>query len=182
LWEEGFLERDQTAKFHTLSGSLFASWNDGWIQLDFPSLPIETMDAPDALTRAIPTPFRFTGKSPHAWFVELESENAVRNVRPDFGLLKELDRDVIISSHSSTTDYDLVSRYFAPRHAIDEDPVTGSAHCVLAPYWAEKLGKKELRAFQASQRGGFLRLRHAGDRTLMSGQAVTVLRGELVNM
>ena len=182
LWEEGFLDRATRAKFLTLSGALYASWKDGWIELDFPALPIEPMPAPKALSSAIPVTFLFAGRSSYAWFVELESENIVRSVAPDFHLLKELDRDVIITSRSSTSEYDFVSRYFAPKHGIDEDPVTGSAHSVLAPYWTQKLDMKEMRALQASPRVGFLRVTSAGDRVLMAGQAVTVMRGELVNM
>ena len=182
LWEEGFLDRDHQARFETLSGTLYADWNDGWIELDFPVLATETMSGPDALIQALGVKPRYTGRSSYAWLVELDSEEALRRLTPDFGLLKTLDRDVIVTSRSLDSQYDFVSRYFAPRHAIDEDPVTGSAHCVLTPYWAQKLGKKDLMAFQASQRGGILRVRLKGERVILGGQAVTTLRGELVNV
>jgi len=179
LWEEGFLKREQELKFQTLSGVLSAKWIDGWIELNFPHWGIEAMPAPEALLKGLQVPVKFSGKSVQAWFAEVDSEDVVRNLSPDFQLLKTLDRDVLVTSASKSKDYDFVSRYFAPRHAIDEDPVTGSAHCVLTPYWADKLGKNELRAYQASERGGFLRVRAAGDRVYLLGQAVTVMRGEL---
>ena len=180
LWEEGFLKRDQQARFQTLSGLLTADWKDGWIELDFPSLATEEMPAPRELLQGIGAPIVFSGKSKHAWLLQLESEESLRSVTPDFGLLKKLDRDVIVTSSSNSRDYDFLSRYFAPRYSIDEDPVTGSAHCVLGPYWEKKLGKKELNAYQASERGGFLKVRVSGDRVLLLGQAITVFRGELV--
>jgi len=181
LWEEGHIKRDQKVKFLTLSGPLFAEYRDGWIELDFPLLPVESMPAPDALWNALnKVPTNFTGRSAHTWLLELQSEDVVRNLIPDFRMLKTLERDVLITAASKSGEYDFVSRYFAPLHGIDEDPVTGSAHCVLAPYWAEKLGKKELSAFQASARGGFLRVRVDDDRVRLIGQAITVLRGELL--
>ena len=180
LWEEGFLKREQTAIFQTLSGPLFAKWNDGWIELDFPRLPIEPAPAPEALLQGLGTPVRFCGKSTYSWLVELDSEDAVRKISPDVGAFKKLDLDVLITAASKSSEYDFVSRYFAPSHGIDEDPVTGSAHCVLAPYWAQKLNKNDFRAYQASVRGGFLRVRLAGERVALIGQAVTVFRGELI--
>ena len=181
LWEEGHLDRDQKAKFLTLSGPLFAEHKDGWIELDFPLLSPEPMPAPDALLNGLNNvPTNFTGRTAPTWLLELASEEAVRNLEPDFRMLKTLERDVLVTAVSKSRDYDFVSRYFAPLHGIDEDPVTGSAHCVLAPYWSEKLAKKELNAFQASARGGFLRVRVEGNRVKLIGQAVTVLRGELV--
>ncbi|MCI0414088.1 PhzF family phenazine biosynthesis protein [bacterium] len=180
LWEEGFLKREETARFLSLSGPLSAKWIEGWIELDFPRLNVEPMPAPDGLLKGLEVPVKFSGKSMQTWLVEVESEEIVRKLSPDFRLLKTLDRDVLVTGASKSKDFDFVSRYFAPRHAIDEDPVTGSAHCVLGPYWAEKLGKNELHAYQASERGGFLRVRVTGDRVYLLGQAVTVMRGELI--
>ena len=113
--------------------------------------------------------------------VELEDEQAVRSLRPDFALLARYPvRGVIVTARSDDPDYDFVSRFFAPRAGVPEDPVTGSAHCCLGPYWGERLGKRDLVGYQASARGGVVRVRLAGDRVYLSGQAVTVLRGELV--
>jgi len=180
LWEESFLKRDQTAKFQTLSGPLFAKWNDGWIELDFPRMPVDPAPAPEELLQGLGVPVRFSARSTHTWLVELESEDVVRKLSPDISAFKKLDLDVLITATSRSSELDFVSRYFAPLHGIDEDPVTGSAHCVLAPYWGQKLNKSELRAHQASLRGGFLRVRLAGDRVALIGQAVTVLRGDLL--
>ncbi len=180
LWEEGVCTHQEEIRFHTMSGLLTARWKAGWIELDFPRLDTEVASAPDALIEAIGLPVQFAGRSKFTWLVVLHSEGDVRKAAPDFRLLRTLDRDVLITAVSATTDYDFVSRYFAPRHAIDEDPVTGSAHCVLGPYWTERLGKSELRAFQASERGGFLRVRTAGERVFLMGQAVTVMRGDLI--
>ena len=180
LYEEGIIPRTQTIAFQTLSGPLSAKWNDAWIELDFPGLPPVSAEPPDDLLVGLGAKPRFCGKTKQAWFVELESEDAVRKLNPDISAFKKLDRDVLVSSKSSTQEYDFVSRYFAPLFDIAEDPVTGSAHCMLAPYWSHKLGKNEFRAFQASARGGFLKLRLEGDRVILIGQAVTVLRGELL--
>jgi PhzF family phenazine biosynthesis protein len=181
LWEEEFLSRHDDAKFQTLSGLLFAKYRDGWIELNFPVLSTEPMPAPDELLEAFHgVSVTFTGKSAYTWLLELESEEALRQLQPDFRALKTLDRDVLVTAISKSGDFDFVSRYFAPRHGIDEDPVTGSAHCVLAPYWAEKLDKREMSAYQASERGGFVNVRLEHDRVHLIGQAVTVLRGELV--
>jgi predicted PhzF superfamily epimerase YddE/YHI9 len=179
LWEQDLLKRNQQAKFYTLSGTLFADWKDGWIELNFPSLPTEPTPAPDALIHAWNVPFKFCGKSKHTWLLEMESEDVVRSAVPDSRLLRTLDRDVLITSISASPEFDFISRYFAPLHQIDEDPVTGSAHCVLGPYWSQKLGKSEFRAYQASHRGGFLRVRVTADRVFLAGQAVTVMQGEL---
>jgi predicted PhzF superfamily epimerase YddE/YHI9 len=180
LWEEQILQRSERAKFQTLSGTLYASWIDGSIELDFPPLSYEPTPAPENLQRGLNAEIKFSAKSMQSWLTELNSEKVVQGLSPDFRLLKELDRDVLVTSRSDSPEYDFVSRYFAPRHAIDEDPVTGSAHCVLGPFWAERLGKKELRAYQASQRGGSMLVRVSGDRVYLRGKAVTVLRGELL--
>jgi predicted PhzF superfamily epimerase YddE/YHI9 len=121
------------------------------------------------------------GRSIFDYLVEVESEAIVRTLQPDFALLATLAvRGVIVTSRATTQGYDFVSRYFAPAAGIDEDPVTGSAHCCLTPFWCERLGKAELVAYQASARGGVVRVCPHGERVLVGGQAVTVLRGELL--
>lgn len=180
LWEEGHLERGQTAQFHTQSGLLKAQRKEDWIELDFPATLAEPASAPDGLARALPAPFRYVGKNRFDYLVELESEEAVRKLQPDHSALRKIPvRGVIVTSRSESPDYDFVSRFFAPGSGIDEDPVTGSAHCCLGPYWQRRLGKSEFVAYQASARGGTVRVRVHGDRVILGGKAVTVLRGEL---
>jgi PhzF family phenazine biosynthesis protein len=111
------------------------------------------------------------------YLFEVASEEMIRNYQPDFTEIKKIDKQVIITARGE--DVDFVSRFFAPNSGVDEDPVTGSAHCVLIPYWAEKLGKTELTAMQLSERTGFLKCRHLGDRVEMAGQAVCYLIGEI---
>jgi PhzF family phenazine biosynthesis protein len=181
LYQDGIAKQDQILRFETLSGPLFAKWNDGWIELNFPQLVTTPAEAPKPLISGLNgASIVFCGKNKQAWLVELNSEEAVRNLKPITSEFKKLDLDVLITAKSSTADFDFVSRYFAPLHDIDEDPVTGSAHCMLAPYWSHKLGKNEFRAYQASARGGFLKVRFEEDRVVLIGQAVTVLRGELL--
>jgi PhzF family phenazine biosynthesis protein len=115
------------------------------------------------------------------YLLELDSEPAVRRLAPDFTALRKIEaRGVIVTARSSTAGFDFVSRFFAPAVGVDEDPVTGSAHCALGPYWGERLGKTGMTAFQASARGGIVRVRLEGDRVILGGQAVTVMAGELV--
>ena len=181
LWEEGHLGADQSARFHTKSGLLTAQRKDEWIELDFPATREEPAPPPPGLAEALPVPFRYVGKNRFDYLVELESEDAVRRLEPNFGVLKRIGvRGVIVTSRSSVPAYDFVSRFFAPGSGVDEDPVTGSAHCCLGPFWQQRLGKAEFVAYQASARGGTVRVRVNGDRVILGGQAVTVLRGELV--
>jgi PhzF family phenazine biosynthesis protein len=132
------------------------------------------------LAEALGAPLRYVGRNRFDYLVELESEAAVRKLQPDFALLRKIPvRGVIVTSRADSAGYDFVSRFFAPGSGIDEDPVTGSAHCCLGPYWAGRLGKTEFVAYQASARGGVVRVRLNGDRVILGGQAITVLRGEL---
>jgi len=182
LWEEGLLAATETARFHTLSGVLTASRDGDFIELDFPAKTEEEIAPPAGLLDALGTPHpRHVGRNEFDYLVELESEGEVRALRPDFGVLRQLPvRGVIVTSRAATEGFDFVSRFFAPAVGVDEDPVTGSAHTCLTPYWAARLGKSELRAWQASARGGALRVRLAGDRVKLAGHAVTVLRGDFV--
>lgn len=180
LWETGELPPDERARFHTRSGPLTASRRDGWIELDFPATPEEPADPPADLERALGAPARHVGRSVFDYLVELESESVLRDLAPDFrGLRAYGVRGVIVTSRAVTPGYDFVARYFAPGAGIDEDPVTGSAYCALGPYWQARFGKDSFVAYQASERGGIVRVRVDGDRVLLGGQAVTVFRGEL---
>jgi predicted PhzF superfamily epimerase YddE/YHI9 len=179
LWETGTLDPAATARFHTLSGLLTAERRGEWIELDFPARPIEEAAPPAGLLEVFAEP-RFVGRSRYDYLLELESEEAVRKSAPDPRVLSALGvRGVIITARASSAPFDFVSRFFAPGSGIDEDPVTGSAHCTLGPYWAPRLGKEDLLAYQASARGGVVKVRLAGDRVKLGGQAVTVLRGRL---
>lgn len=180
LWEEGYLESSEQARFHTLSGLLTADRKGDWIEMDFPAKPEEPASAPPGLVEALGVPAKYIGKSHYDYLVEVDSEEVVRSVKPDFGLLVTVPvRGVMVTSLASSNKYDFVSRFFAPRVGVNEDPVTGSAHCCLSPFWSKRLGRKELVGYQASARGGVVRVHLSGDRVYLGGQAVTVLRGEL---
>lgn len=181
LWEEGRLAPDEEARFHTRSGLLAARRRGEWIELDFPATPAQAAPVPDGLARALGTEILWCGRTPFDLLVEVASAPVLRNLSPDLGALAAQPvRGVIVTSPPDRPEYDFLSRFFAPASGIPEDPVTGSAHCALAPYWSARLGRNEMTAYQASARGGVVRARLEGERVLLSGQAVTVLRGELV--
>ena len=180
LWEDGHLPAGARARFHTRSGLLLADRRGDWIELDFPATPAMAAEAPSSLLDALGTRAQFVGKTRFDYFIEVESDEVVRSLAPDFTALRKLGgRGVIVTARSSSGEFDFISRFFAPGAGIDEDPVTGSAHCALGPYWNAHLGKQEMTGYQASARGGVVRVRMKGDRVILGGQAVTVLRGEL---
>ncbi len=181
LWSEGYLTHDQEARFYTLSGLLTARTLDGWIELNFPANPSKAIATPITLEAALGVPVREVYESSLGYLVEVANEATVRTIQPDFAHLAQLPvHGVIVTSRGTDSEFDFVSRYFAPAIGINEDPVTGSAHCCLGPYWRDRLGKDEFLAYQASARGGVVNVRLGGDRVLLRGQAVTVLKGELV--
>jgi PhzF family phenazine biosynthesis protein len=182
LWEERHLDAGQTARFHTRSGLLSASRQGNFIWLDFPATPPQPVSNLPDLERAIGANCKFLGRTAFDYLVELGSETEVRSVEPDMSVLARLGtRGVIVTAASENRSYDFVSRFFAPGAGIPEDPVTGSAHCGLGPFWGARLGKKELVGYQASARGGVVRVRLEEGRAHLGGQAVTVLRGELLH-
>jgi PhzF family phenazine biosynthesis protein len=179
LWEDGHLPEDAEARFHTRSGILTASKGPDYIWLDFPATPPQPAGPVADLERGLRQTLRYVGRTPFDYLVELESEAAVRELAPDLGAISRLPvRGVIVTSVSDDANYDFVSRFFAPQSGVDEDPVTGSAHCALGPHWAARLGKNELVGYQASPRGGSVMVRLAGSRVRLGGKAVTVLQGE----
>ena len=179
LWAQGVGAPPGELRFHTRSGLLTACRCDGWIQLDFPADPPRPVAAPDGLLEALGVEPRYLGRGRFDYLAELESEAAVRALRPDLHLLRAVPmRGVIVTARASTPGFDFVSRFFAPASGVDEDPVTGSAHCCLGPYWSRQRGRDDLTACQASSRGGVVRVRVGGDRVLLLGQAVTVFRAE----
>jgi PhzF family phenazine biosynthesis protein len=181
LWEAGYLWPQEPAQFNTKSGLLTARRIAGDIELDFPAVPAEAADAPDDLVGALGITPRYVGRNKFDYIVEAASADEVRGLRPDHARLRKLPvRGVIVTAAGDDSKFDFISRFFAPGSGIDEDPVTGSAHCCLAPHWAAKLGKDTMAAYQASPRGGTIRVVVQGDRVLLRGQAVTVMRGVLV--
>lgn len=180
LWELQYLDVGTQAKFYTRSGLLTAERQGNWIELNFPKNSPEPASAPALLEQALGVELKYVGKNKFDYLVEVDSEEALRQMQPDFVLLKTLPvRGIIVTCVSASHEYDFVSRFFAPAAGINEDPVTGSAHCCLAPFWSQRLHKNEFVAYQASARGGVVRVRLAGERVYLGGQAVTVLRGEL---
>ena len=181
LWERGYVPPGEEIRFHTLSGVLTAGREGDWIELDFPPEPAEPAEAPPVLARALGIRPRYVGRNRFDYLVEVDSEEALRKMTPDFGLLGTIPtRGIIVTSLSSAHEYDFVSRFFAPRAGVNEDHVTGSAHCCLGPFWSPRLGRREFVAYQASSRGGVVRVRRSGDRVTLGGRGVTVLEGELL--
>jgi PhzF family phenazine biosynthesis protein len=190
LWETGALAASQQARFYTRSGLLTADRLvvDGtpWIELDFPAETVSPAAAPEGLATMLGAEPVWVGRNRLDYLVELKDESTVRALHPELKEIaalssKEDTRGIIVTAAGTNGKADIVSRCFYPHFRIDEDPVTGSAHCGLAPYWIPRLGKQEIVAYQASARGGWLHLRLAGDRVKLRGQAVTTLRGELTH-
>ena len=170
-------------KFDSRSGSLFARRRGDWIELDFPTMVPEPKSISPQILQALGVKAieGSTGRTPFDDLIEVESEEVLRGMNPDFvALAKQKDSRGFIVTTRGSGDYDFLSRYFAPALGINEDPVTGSIHCALAPYWADKLGKNEMLAYQLSARGGVLKLNLKDERTLIAGQAIQTLRGEIL--
>jgi PhzF family phenazine biosynthesis protein len=183
LWTETEHPETERLEFHTASGTLAATRQDERIELDFPAEPASPAEPPCGLMDALglhgPS-VRHIARNRMDALVEVDSEATLRSVMPDFPALAQTEvRGTIVTSRATSAEYDFVSRFFAPRAGVDEDPVTGSAHCCLGPYWQQQLGKGELVARQISLRGGVVRVRVADDRVYLGGTAVTILRGAL---
>jgi PhzF family phenazine biosynthesis protein len=182
LWEQNRLPAGTRAKFQTLSGLLTADQQaDGWIKLDFPASTPTVAPDPGGMLAALGIPSaRFIGRSAFDYLVEVDSHEVVRSLTPDLNSLKRVEaRGVIVTARSSSGEFDFISRFFAPAVGVPEDPVTGSAHCALAPYWGEQLGMTDMIGYQASPRGGVVKVAVRDDRVWLYGQAVTVMDGEL---
>ncbi len=181
LWETGAEDPTQKLRFFTRSGALTAVKKGDWIELNFPSEPEEQCDPPELLAQALGVDMLYVGYNRFDYLVEVENEEVIRSLKPDFQLLEKLGaRGILVTSRANNDEYDFVSRCFFPSEGIPEDPVTGSAHCCLAPYWQRKLDKEHFNAAQLSARGGSLKVSIEGNRILLLGQAVTVLKGSLV--
>lgn len=180
LWQTGVVHRDHPIVFQTLSGQLTCRLDGEWIAMDFPAKDCVACEAPAGLTEALGCEVNFCGNNGMDYLVEIAEESALRELSPNMSLLSLLPvRGVIVTSKSDHQDYDFVSRFFAPAVGVAEDPVTGSAHCALGPYWRNKLNKSKLTAFQASPRGGVVQIEVLDERVILRGQAVLVSRVEL---
>jgi PhzF family phenazine biosynthesis protein len=182
LWEQELAPPAGEIVFHTRSGALTCKHlRAGRIEMDFPVCPVEQATAPAGLLEALGADPKFVGISSVGYLVELPTESDVRALRPDFAALRDMTEDSwAVVTAPADNDFDFVSRFFAPQGGVDEDPVTGSAHCALAHFWSGKTGRTAFRAYQCSARGGVVFAELAGDRVKLGGQAVTVSRGELL--
>jgi PhzF family phenazine biosynthesis protein len=181
LWEHDHVKLGEEIRFSTRSGILKATRRDGDIELDFPLKPEVAAQAPRGLVEALGVSPSYVGRNQFDYLLEVESEAVLRSVSPDFKRLATVPvRGIIVTSRSADPQFDFVSRFFAPASGIDEDPVTGSAHCCLGDYWRKRLNKGEFLAHQVSARGGVVRVRVTKDRAFLGGKAVIVAKGELL--
>lgn len=182
LWTEGYASTGQSIKFHSKSGLLTAQYRDNWIELDFPANRSQDIPPISKLKDALGVNLKTVLYNSLGYLVEIDSPQQVEQLQPNFTLIKQLpiSKVIVTSRAAEDSKYDFVSRFFAPGVGIDEDPVTGSAHCCLAPYWRDRLHKNDFLAYQASKRGGVVKIHYdGGDRVLIQGQAITTMRGEL---
>jgi PhzF family phenazine biosynthesis protein len=181
LWESGKVKSGQPISFDTRSGTLVARKEGEWITLDFPAEPVTAAEPVPGLFKALGVEPVFTGRNRFDILAELPSADDVCSLDPDMGAIGALQtRGVIVTAVSDLPQYDFVSRFFAPSIGVAEDPVTGSAHCCLGPYWGEKLKKTSLVGFQCSARGGLVHVTLNGDRVILGGHAVHVFSGKLL--
>ena len=182
LWETGQLRPDESAHFYTRSGQLTCHRDGAWIEMNFPSRSAAEVPPPPGLLDALgldPHEAEFVGLSQYDYLIQTVSVDVVKQLRPNFSALKSLNIRGIIVTAAGNTPFDFTSRFFAPGAGIDEDPVTGSAHCTLAPFWAPRLGLTTLLAWQASERGGVVGVEVRGDRVILRGQAITMMTAQL---
>jgi PhzF family phenazine biosynthesis protein len=180
LWTAGII-RAEPIHFHTRSGVLTCTRNGEFIELDFPATPATVVSAPTGLAEALGAAPREVLQSKFDFVAIYDDVELMRSLKPDFRKLDSFPvRGVIVSALSDDPQFAFQARFFGPASGINEDPVTGSAYCSLLPYWAAKLDQTEMTAYQASKRGGEIRLRLQGDRVILGGQAVTIWQGELL--
>jgi PhzF family phenazine biosynthesis protein len=179
LFHDNHVAHDQRITFHTLSGPLYASLKGEWIELNFPAKIPSEIPAPDNLEDALGFKPSYFAKAGEDCMAVCDSEETIRNLRPNISAIEKLPTRGLSVTARGSGDYDFVSRFFAPAYGIPEDPVTGSAHCALAPYWMNVLGKTEMVGYQASPRGGAVRVRVENDRVILGGKAIIVIRGDL---
>jgi PhzF family phenazine biosynthesis protein len=183
LFSEKHVSKNAVIEFETRSGILKTAWDAGKISMEFPYEVEHSAEIPTDLEKALGARAIYVGKNRMDYLVELESEIVVRNLQPDLNLLAQIEtRGVIVTARSHHAEYDFVSRMFGPRVGISEDPVTGSAHCCLGPYWGKKLDKKTLVGYQCSARGGFVAVSLEPQHVLLSGHAALVFKTELISI
>jgi PhzF family phenazine biosynthesis protein len=182
LYETGRITKDKVVRFYTLSGELRAKYIDGSIELNFPEEAPQETEMPDYLAESLDIEnWKYVGKNRFDYIIELGNEQDIRSLTPNFSLLAQIPaRGIIVTAAGSSGNYDFISRFFCPNVGINEDPVTGSAHCCLVPYWQRKLGKEKMRAYQASERGGEMEVYTKEGRVFMQGKAVTVIESLLL--
>lgn len=180
LFDTGIVPEDRLCRFHSNSGILTARRAHGLIELDFPATPVVEATVPDGILESLGAAPTFAGRTVHDWFFVVSSAKEVRALEPDFARLRQTgSRGLIVTARDENGEFDFISRFFAPGIGIDEDPVTGSAHCALGPWWQKSMGKSVFRAWQASRRGGELEVEVQGDRVLLRGKSVIVFSAEL---
>jgi PhzF family phenazine biosynthesis protein len=181
LWELAHVPATQSIRFHTMSGWLSCSRaNENWIEMDFPAKTPISCPVPEGMESSLGSSVRSCSQNGMDYLVEVENESILRSLQPNYSTLSQLPvRGVIVTCRSDTEGIDFVSRFFAPAAGVNEDPVTGSAHCALGPYWESRLNKSTMVGYQASQRGGIVRLTVTGERVLLRGQAITFSRVEV---
>lgn len=181
LWSSDVVPQRQPLRFQTRSGVLTCQQDGDFIELDFPATPPTEVAIPDGLSTALGAEPVYLGQSRFDYVAVFDAAETVRRLKPNFRHLEQFPvRGVIVTAPADEEGFDFVSRFFAPNVGVDEDPVCGSAHCCLTPYWSQRLGKPHLMAHQVSARGGVLRLKTQSDRVILGGQAVTVWQGELL--
>ena len=186
LWEEKLEAEGTTIRFQTKSGTLQARQAGKRVEMDFPARRVEPVNGNNDINESLQVSPLRTYNGTYAtdgdlFLLEVESEDIVRRIAPDYQrLLSTAALAVIVTSRSSSSEYDFVSRFFAPAAGVNEDPVTGSAHCYLTPYWGTKFGKKEMVGYQASQRSGIVYCKWTDDRVWIGGKAITMFKAELL--
>jgi PhzF family phenazine biosynthesis protein len=185
LYETGTVPAGRPIRFQTLRSGVLtvATGSGGLLEMDFPAMPAQSMEVPAGLAEALGVPVAGAGRNAqNDLLVVLDDEEAVRKLTVDLGALARIDaRGICVTAPAApgSGPYDFVSRFFGAAVGVGEDPVTGSAHCMLAPYWSDRLRRDELTGYQASERGGAVRVTVRGDRVTLAGRAVTILDGTL---
>jgi PhzF family phenazine biosynthesis protein len=181
LYETGIIKEEDEIRFSSKAGELRIIKQGNWIKMNFPAYEVKPMNIPPVFEQLVGIKPKELYRSEYGWTLALlKNENEVRNLKPSFSSLKNSEfGDLIVTSLSSDPDYDFCVRCFAPALGIDEDPVTGSAHCALAPFWFGKTGRKDFISHQISKRSGILKISLKGERVEISGQAKTVFKADL---